>query len=86
MAPGERVRADWQPPGTAREQSVDVQRLETALDRISAALVRRAERRAQRADQTSVAPPFDDATVGELRRRLDEMIGRVRTLLDETAT
>ncbi len=62
----------------------DAVRLELALDRISAALVRRAEAEAAAAENHRAAPPpIDDAAVDELRHRLDDVIGRVRSLLGE---
>ncbi len=100
MSPANGVRADWQPPvgqslaahpslgsGSAgRPRLADAQRLEAALDRISAALVRRAEQDAHLAEAAAgVAPPLNDAIMGELRHRLDDMIGRIRTLLGDAA-
>ena len=86
MPPVEGVRAQWQPSEAGRERSSDAERLQAALDRISAALVRRAERYSRLADAArSGPPPLDDATVDELRRRLDGIIGQVRTLLGDAA-
>ncbi len=91
MPPADAPGADWQPPGTRRmsERPVDVQRLEAALDRISAAFVRRAERDAAAAEEASDAAStfghvLDGPALEDIRRRLDEAIGRVRALLDES--
>ena len=87
MPPADGIGAEWQPPGTRRqpEWSADAIRLDQALDRISAALVRRAERDAERAPGARAAPPLDRAAIDEFRRRLDDLIGRVRTLLGDAA-
>ena len=89
MPPADAPGADWQPPGVRRTpERSDVMRLQAALDRISAACVRRAEREAAAAEDVRKAalagpPPLDQATVDELRGRLDEAIGRIRALLGE---
>ena len=95
MPPADAPGADWQPSGARRtsERSADVQRLESALDRISAAFVRRAERDAAAAepapghqamgDPRLGDPALDDLALEDIRRRLDEAIGRVRALLGE---
>ncbi len=93
MPPADGIGSEWQPPNTRRpvERSADARRLENALDRISAALVRRAERDALAAEDARLAavpggvPPLDHETVDELRRRLDDIIGRVRSLLGGAA-
>ena len=100
MPPVEGARAEW-PPATRRperptegpaelptERAGDARRLEAALDRISAAIVRRAERDAHAADASSemgLAPGPEHETIDEVRRRLDAMIDRVRTLLGDAA-
>ena len=89
MPPADAPGADWQPSGVLRtpERSPDAQRLETALDRISAAFVRRAERQAALSDAArdvaETIPALDGPTLDEIRRRLDDAIGRIRTLLGE---
>ncbi len=90
MPPVEGARAEWQPPATRRpnERMDDARRLEAALDRISAAIVRRAERDAHAADASNeigLQPAPEHETIDEMRRRLDAMIDRVRTLLGDAA-
>ncbi len=99
MPPVEGARAEWQPPTRrpaerptegpterAMEPASDGRRLEAALDRISAAIVRRAERDAHAADASSeMGPVAEHETIDEIRRRLDAMIDRVRTLLGDAA-
>ncbi len=90
--PVEGIGAGWQPTGGRErrppESSDEVRRLEAALNRISTAIVHRAERDAEMADRAvsnagQAGPAVDEDTVDELKRRLDALIGRVRGLLGD---
>ena len=91
--PVDGIGADWQPPGARDRRPPDgadeVRRLQAALDRISTAIVRRAERDAEAADRVAAGvqagPSLDAEAAEELRRRLDALIGRVRGLLGDAA-
>ncbi len=69
-----------------------LERLETALDRISGAVVRRLEQDALHGE--TVPPhgngpmpcPADPGRTEEVRRRLDALILRLRDVLDETGS
>ena len=89
--PVEGIGAGWQPTGGRErrpsDSSDEVRRLEAALDRISTAIVQRAERDAEMADRAVASAGHDGAldgeTIDELKRRLDALIGRVRGLLGD---